>query len=284
MPNDLVFVRHGQSEANIIQMADKAGRAHEMHEAVNDRPDWEQRLTSLGISQALKAKEWIDTNLGGAAAFDFRFFSPFLRTRETAGYIGGPQCGGWIIDDRVIERSWGIYGAVPIADREIKYALTTRWHKQSPWYTKLEGGESRYDVSDRFRDFQGTLDREAAGKRVLLVTHGDFMGIARYNIERMLPEQFEEVENDRSQTLKNGSILEYSRQNPADPTDVRDKLNWRRIVHPTDVESSPFAGEWRVLPPRPMYTGADLVKQAEHAGPSPGPPPRARTACAVRRL
>lgn len=40
----------------------------------------------------------------------------------------------------------------------------------SPWYTKLAGGGSRYEVSDRFRDFLGTLHREAAGKRVLIVT------------------------------------------------------------------------------------------------------------------
>jgi hypothetical protein len=36
--------------------------------AVNDGPDWEQRLSSLGITQALKAKEWIENNLGGAGS------------------------------------------------------------------------------------------------------------------------------------------------------------------------------------------------------------------------
>jgi broad specificity phosphatase PhoE len=94
MPIDLVFVRHGQSEANIVQVADKDGFAHEMHEEVNERPDWEQRLSRLGIQQAHKAKDWVDQNLGGAESFDFRYFSPFLRTRETAAYIGGPDCGG----------------------------------------------------------------------------------------------------------------------------------------------------------------------------------------------
>jgi len=265
MPNELVFVRHGESEANIVQQADKDGRAHEMGELVYDRPDWEQRLSSSGIEQARRAKQWIDAHLGGVASFDFRYFSPFLRTRETAAYIGGPDCDDWIIEDRVVERSWGLYGAISRGDREKMFELTTKMYKQSPWYTKLEGGESRYEVSDRFRDFQGTLHREAAGKRVLVVTHGDFMGIARYNIERMLPEQFEQVEHDRSQILRNCSILHYSRRNPADDSDVREKLNWRRIVHPPDVESSPFGGRWVELPARPKYTGAALLSQAERA-------------------
>ena len=265
MPIDLVFVRHGQSEANIVQAADKGGVAHEMGELVNDRPDWEQRLSGLGVRQALKAKEWIDENLGGAASFDFRYFSPYLRTRETAAHIGGSDCGQWIIEDRLVERSWGIYGTLSKADREEMFGLTTKMYKQSPWYTKLEGGESRYEVSGRFRDFQGTLHREGADKRVLVVTHGDLMGIARYNIERMLPEQFEEMENDESQTITNCAILHYSRRNPKSPKEVREKLSWRRIVNPTEVATSPFGGEWVELPPRPAYTGADLLRQAERA-------------------
>jgi len=176
MPRDLVFVRHGQSEANVVQSADKEGLVHEQRDAISERPDWTQRLSRLGIEQARQAKEWIDLNLGGASSFDFRYFSPFLRTRETAAHIGGSDCGDWIIEDRVVERSWGIYGSLPRADREEMFGLTTKMYKQSPWYTKLEGGESRYEVSHRFRDFQGTLHREGAGKRVLVVTHGDFMG------------------------------------------------------------------------------------------------------------
>ena len=265
MPIDLVFVRHGQSEANIVQAADKGGVAHELGQLVNDRPDWEQRLSGLGVRQALKAKEWIDSHLGGAASFDFRYFSPYLRARETAAHIGGPDCGQWIIEDRLVERSWGIYGTLSKAEREKMFGLTTKMYQQSPWYTKLEGGESRYEVSGRFRDFQGTLHREGADKRVLVVTHGDLMGIARYNIERMLPEQFEEMENDESQTMTNCTVLHYSRRNPKSPKEVREKLSWRRIVNPTEVATSPFGGEWIELPPRPAYTGTDLLRQAQRA-------------------
>lgn len=126
MPNDLIFIRHGQSEANIVQRAEKDGRKHLKADQINERPDWEQRLSANGIKQALQAKEWIDAHLGGAASFDFHYFSPFLRTRETAAYIGGPECERWIIEDRVVERSWGLYGAISRAERATVFAMTTK--------------------------------------------------------------------------------------------------------------------------------------------------------------
>jgi broad specificity phosphatase PhoE len=265
MPNDLVFVRHGESEANIVQLADKSGQAHARNGEVFDRPDWEQRLSSRGIEQVKLAKIWVDENLGGACSFDRRYFSPFLRTRETAAYLGGEDCADWVMDDRVVERSWGIYGMLSRAEREKQFERTAKMYRQSPWYTKLDGGESRYEVSDRFRDFQGTLHREAEGLRVIVVTHGDFMGVARYNLERMLPEQFEQVEHDKPQDVKNCAIFHYSRVNPRDRSDVRDKLSFRRLVNPTDVASSPFDGDWQELPKRPKFTGAALLAQAERA-------------------
>src|SRR5262245_37868145 len=91
------------------------------------------------------------------------------------------------------------------------------------------------------------------------------MGTARYNIERMLPEEFERMRRPRPQTLKTGWIVHYSRGNPDDAVDVREKLSWRRIVHPTDLDNSPFGGQWVELGARPKYTGAQLLSQVERA-------------------
>lgn len=263
MPNDLVFVRHGQSEANIIQGADKAGTPHVLADEVFDRPDWQQRLSSRGVEQAKAAGQWIRENLGGVESFDFKYFSPFARTRETAAHLGGPECMGWIHDDRLVERSWGVFGSVPKDIRESQFALTAKMYRRSPWYMKLDGGESRYDVSARFRNFQETLHREAMDQRVLVVTHGDFIGVARYNIERMLPEEFDRMDKDRTQEIKNCAIVHYTRVNPLDPSDVRRKIAWRRIVNPTDLHTSPFGGEWMAIGERRQFSGADLMKQAD---------------------
>lgn len=264
MPDDLVFMRHAQSEANVIQKADKAGILHRKHDIVTARPDWQQRLSRLGIEQATQAREWIDRNLGGVAMFDVGFYSTFLRTRDTGGILGAPR-QGWLHDDRIVERNWGLYGALTRAERQKRFAETVRMHAADPWFTKLDGGESRSDVRFRYRDFQGTLQREQSGRKVIAVTHGDFMGVARYDIERMLPEQFEEVEADPEQNITNCMLIHYTRVNPSNNGDVRNSLQWRRMTNPLDEDKSPFGGEWVELPPRPHFTAEDLLEQANQA-------------------
>lgn len=268
MPNDLIFIRHGQSEANIVHARDKRRRepgSDPLLAAVNMRPDWQQRLSPQGIGQAKTAKLWIDENLGGLGSFDARYVSPFLRTRETAAYVGGPDIDGWTIDDRVVERSWGVYGTVPRAEQRSQFPLTAHLHKATPWYVRFDGGESMPDVYNRFRDFQGTLHREQAGKRVVVVSHGDFINVVRYGIERMLPEEWEAMDRDPNLTIRNCTILHYSRVNPYDPKDIRDKIHWRRMVYPDAVAESPNHGDWVELPARHRFTGAELIEQAEFA-------------------
>ena len=47
MPLDLVFIRHGQSEANIVHGLDKSDGSQNPHlKKVNQRPDWQQRLSA----------------------------------------------------------------------------------------------------------------------------------------------------------------------------------------------------------------------------------------------
>lgn len=267
MPNDLVLVRHGQSEANIIQKADRAETPHPAAGDINDRPDWQQRLSPLGIEQARLAKRWIDANLGSVSSFDAKYLSPFLRTRETAAYIGGEECGEWTVDDRVAERSWGVYGIVPRAEQRQQFPLTNKLHEVTPWYVRFDGGESMPDVYGRFRDFQGTLHREASGKKVIVVSHGDFINVARYGIERMLPEQWEAMDRDPRYTIRNCSITHYTRVNPSDPSDVHDKLHWRRIIYPDAITESPDNGEWMELPARQRFTGSELLEQTGFATP-----------------
>jgi broad specificity phosphatase PhoE len=267
MPIDLVFVRHGQSEANIVQKADKESVIHPAAVHINDRPDWRQRLSPKGITQAQIAKEWIDEHLGGIESFDGRYASPFLRTRETAAYLGGLETGEWTIDDRLVERGWGVYGIVPRAEQRVQFPLTSRLHELTPWYVRFDGGESMPDVYGRFRDFQGTLHREQSDKRVIIVSHGDFINVARYGVERMLPEQWEALDRDPRYTIRNCSITHYSRVNPDDPNDIRDKIHWRRIVYPDALHESPDAGAWVELPGRQRYTGAELLNQIAFSEP-----------------
>lgn len=267
MPNHLVFIRHGQSEANIVHKIGKSGGVHDRESEINDRPDWQQRLSSKGVRQAEGAGEWIRKNIGDIATFDALYVSPFLRTRETAAHLAGAEVAGWTIDDRLAERSWGVYGIVPPAEQRSQFPLTAKLHQKTPWYVRFDGGESMPDVYGRFRDFQGTLHREQEGRRVLVVSHGDFMNVARYGLERMLPEDWERLDSDPRYTIRNCAVLHYTRVNPNDDQDVRDKITWRRMVYPDNELESPDNGEWVELPARQRYSGADLLAQVEIAPP-----------------
>ena len=265
MPKDLLFVRHGQSEANIVQKRDDHGVDPAIAAALFERPDWQHRLSDLGVEQAKNAGKWLRQNIGDIALFDALYVSPFFRTRETAAHLGGAALEGWTVDDRIVERSWGVYGKVPRAEQRSQFPLTSAEKAANPWYTRLDGGESMPDVYGRFRDFQGTLHHEQANKRVLVVSHGDFINAARYGIERMMPEEWEKLDSNRDYTIRNCTILHYTRQNPNDPTDVREKIRWRRYVYPDAVQESPGGGEWVELAERRRYSGAELLGQIEQA-------------------
>jgi broad specificity phosphatase PhoE len=75
-PIDLVIVRHGQSEANIIQQAEKRRVDHDQLKEVYDRPDFAQRLSERGREQAIKAGEWLRNNQMPPSHFDERYVSP----------------------------------------------------------------------------------------------------------------------------------------------------------------------------------------------------------------
>ncbi|HEX8390640.1 MAG TPA: histidine phosphatase family protein [Candidatus Saccharimonadales bacterium] len=265
MPRDLIFVRHGQSEANIVQKNDNHNLSSEVAASIFGRPDWQQRLTIQGIEQAKYAGKWICREIGDLSSFDALYVSPFLRTRETAAHLGGPELQGWTVDDRLVERSWGVYGSLPRAEQRAQYPRTAEAKRINPWYIRLDGGESMPDVYGRFRDFQGTLHREQADKRVLVVSHGDFINVARYGVERMLPEGWEEMDATPEYTIRNCTVLHYSRVNPADPTDIRPKLAWRRYTYPDKPTASPDGGEWVALPDRQRFSGEDLLAQIELA-------------------
>lgn len=254
MPRRLVHVRHGQSEANVVQKELLPDLDPEIVKAIYDRPDWMQRLSPLGIEQAKVAGDWIRQNIGKFATFDSIYVSPFMRTFETACYAAGDEEVSFTPDDRIIERDWGLYGKLSRDGQRKQYPETYRNKEENPLYARLDGGESVMDVYGRIRDMHSTLHREFPDGQVLMFTHGDYMMTERYVNERMLPEEFIEMSRDSRADFKNGTVLEWTRENPIDPEDIRDKINWMRMVHPTAIELSPNGGQWTELRHKRNYT------------------------------
>lgn len=267
MPRRLVHVRHGQSEANVVQKELLSELDPEVVKAIYDRPDWMQRLSPLGIEQARVAGDWIRQNIGQLATFDAIYVSPFMRTFETACYAAGDEEVHLTPDDRIIERDWGLYGKLSRDEQREQYPGTYRHKKENPLYARLDGGESVMDVYGRIRDMHATLHREYPDGNVLMFTHGDYMMTERYVNERMLPEEFIELTRNTRADFKNGTVLEWTRENPDDPEDIRDKINWMRMVHPTALELSPNDGQWVELRHKRRYTVQEGLGRVAYSQP-----------------
>lgn len=257
MPLRVVRVRHGQSEANVVQKELLADLDPAVVAAIYDRPDWMQRLSPLGIEQSKGAGDWIRREIGKLADFDVVYVSPYLRPFETACYAAGDEEVALTPEDRIIERDWGLYGKLSKADQEKVYEKTYKHKKENPLYARLDGGESIMDVFLRWRDMAGTLHREYPEGTVLMFDHGDMHMTDRYASERMLPEEFIALMEDHTQSALNCSLIDRSRVNPTDPEDIREKQHWMRIVYTTCPELSPNGGNWVELKGKRTYSVAE---------------------------
>lgn len=270
-PLEVTFMRHGLSEANIIQKAEKSGSPHELTEKVYERHDFEQRLSLEGVEQALMARRWLISEHMAPEDYDERYMSPFFRTMETAITVGGDS--PWLPNLSLIERDWGLFGATPLQEREIQYADIMKMKELSSFFTRFTGGESVFDTTFRVRAFIDTLYRENGGQRILAVTHGELMWAARNVIERLLPTEWQAMDDDKTKRIGNCCLLQYARTNPDNLEDISTSLSngWRRMYDPVEPEKSPYGGEWHKLPGK-QRLGPDQVMKIIEQKPRLIPP------------
>ena len=152
----LYCVRHGQSEANVLQVISNRDQPHP--------------LTELGRQQAAQlAQSLRDVPIAKIYA------SPILRARQTAEIVSAalrvpvdyadglrePDCG--VMEGRSDEAAWAEHRRV-----------TEAWLDAHDYDARIDGGESFNDVRARFAPW---LDRVAAAHAptadsILVITHG----------------------------------------------------------------------------------------------------------------
>jgi len=229
MPNNLIFVRHGQSEANVLQQASKSGDDSRYTDEMFTVPDRSWRLTNLGIHQANLTGEWLQEQLPNG--FDRYFVSPYTRTRETAAHLALPNAK-WRENRIVRERFWGEIGSIPKSLFEKEYPRSYSLKQHDPLYWCPPGGESIAEVGDcRVHGLLDTLHREASEKNIIVVTHGEFMWASMLRIERWSDEEFVKNDKDPRYKIHNGMVLHYTRINPK-TGEQASKLKWVRKAYP----------------------------------------------------
>ena len=151
----LVFVRHGESEANLLREFSNRGLKH--------------GLTPTGRQQAARLARTLHPILASKI-----YASPLLRAVQTAEILSNKldipfeittalreyDCG--ILEGRSDEKSWQLYEVVFEA-----------W-LNGDWTQRIEQGESFVDIQQRFVPFIKRLVRTygESGKSIVLVGHG----------------------------------------------------------------------------------------------------------------
>lgn len=263
MPNDLVLIRHGQSEGNVATEAAKSGDTGWYTDQFTTTPGHQWRLTTKGREQARAAGLWVQQHI--AERFDRYYVSPYVRTRETAAHLDLPGAG-WSLNRALRERDWGDIGSLPKDEFESRpeYKLNAWLKANDPLYWVAPNGESIAHVAeDRVRNVLSTLHRETTGQRVVCVTHGECMWAFRLVLERLNDEEFAQMDADKSEKIHNCEVLHYTRLDPQSGAQAP-RLSWLRRAHPVRVgdqwvmEESP----WREVEFR-TYTNADLLTQVD---------------------
>ncbi len=256
MPRDLILVRHGQSEGNLVIMQlekqglpvpDEYYRKHTAH--------W--RLTSKGVQQAEIAGQWLRQNL--VTEFDRYYVSDYVRAKETAALLGLKQAS-WGINIYLGERNWGIMDRYTEEERNKIFEIDLVTKKIHPFYWTPPRGESMVQLCLRLEKVLETLHRECADGRVILVCHGEVMWGFRIILERIPPDKYVKLDESKNpfDRIHNCQILHYSRKNPG-TGQLSDHLDWMRSLCPTDLSLS--ANAWQEIS-RPRFTNEQLLKHA----------------------
>ncbi|MFA6518078.1 MAG: phosphoglycerate mutase family protein [Candidatus Shapirobacteria bacterium] len=163
----IFLFRHGQSEFNLSKTF----------------TGWlDAKLTPLGIDQAkalglmLKDKK-----------INLAITSRLSRAQDTLKevLVYHPECQQIIIDDRIIERSYGDLAGQTHADTIAKYGQEQfdKWHRG--WNDKPPGGESFADVEIRVQNFIDDLKSRISnlGTNVAISAHGNSIRLFRKIME-----------------------------------------------------------------------------------------------------
>jgi len=192
-PALLVVMRHAESEANYHREYLEKSNSPMTHVQVGTR-DVDVPITPKGREQAREAGRFLAAT---HTPFDAVYVSPYNRTRQTADIAIetlDPRPTR-IIEERVREKEFGILeGLTRTGVKTLQPQEHERRLKVGKYYYRPPGGESYPDVNLRVHSFLGTLVREHAGQRVLVVTHSVVVLSFRRLLERLEEEKVLELD------------------------------------------------------------------------------------------
>lgn len=146
------LVRHGEAETNFHGIIGSMPELREFH------------LTEKGRKQIAAVAESLASKKIDAIAS-----SPIMRTRETAEIISGKTGVPIVFDERLRETDFGVFNGHSIGELFEKYPDPKMRMQPDP----EDGIESFIDVRGRLKHFLDEVKEKYAGKKVVIVSHGD---------------------------------------------------------------------------------------------------------------
>ena len=151
----MYFVRHGESEANVLGVISNRGAEH--------------GLTERGRRQA----ETLARDLQGAGVARI-YSSPLLRARETADILATILDVAFEVTDALREFDCGVAeGRSDPGAWALHQSVVEAWMEHGDLDARIEEGESFVDIRDRFVPFvRGLMESCEGAAPVILVGHG----------------------------------------------------------------------------------------------------------------
>lgn len=261
LPQDLVIIRHGESEGNIAQAKSRNEGDHSVYtEAFRAQHGSRHRLTPRGILQAQAAGDWLRAH--GLGSFDHAYIAEYIRAIETGGHLNLTDTL-WQTSDALRERDSGLLDALPENERRTHFPLHARQAEQNPFFGSPPDGESLADVMIRLHaGFLPTLRAQNASERCIIVSHGRTIRALRAILEQMPFWVYEERERTHhpDHVVQNAHIFHYTRSNPENQTQIVEDFEWVRSICPWDPPRTD--PHWRKIE-RPRFRSRDLLQIAE---------------------
>ena len=264
LPRNVFGVRHGYSVANwLTHLEEQRQLDDRLSRLLRETPNHLHPLMPKGIEQAVAAGRWLKKF--GELVDPTILCSEFARAMQTAGIIGREiQLQRPLrFTSRLGERDWGLFQELPVEQQDAEYLR----RKANPRHWKPLNGESMRDLNRSVRDILDTLHREPSERDVVLVSHGEFLTGMSEEIEHWM---LDELGAAITEGVPNCGIIQYTRVNPQLPSDVREKMCWKRRICPWNKrwKSGQWNGEWQEVT-RPKLGWEEVLKLVEEKYPLP---------------
>ena len=256
---DVVLVRHGESEGNVAFNRSMAGDHSLYTGEFLERHSSFWRLTDRGRAQALTTGAWMREHM--RTDFDGHFSSEYLRAMETSALLNVPDAR-WKPEVMLRERDWGEYDLASQYERRVAFRRYEARRRRESLFWSPPGGESLAQVVQRVDSVLLFTNRRFESGRVCFVCHGELMWAFRLRFERLTQLQYRQMQADPqvADRIHNCQVLHYSRRDP-NTGELYEDFKYMRSVCPWDLSLSDSS--WRTIDRSGGLTDAQMLDEVE---------------------